>query len=816
MWVESLDVRGFKHLRGNFALSPQLTVVLGRNEAGKSTMHEALLRTLFGFSKRERRRSAGESSLTRCRPWGGGAFAINAVVHAARGRLRIEWDFERHAVTLIDMESNEDRSSEVLGKGEDVHLGKWLVDLELTDFREACCLSQVQLTGVTKSETLVVALQRAVEFGSGDSGIEGALKRLDDCLREQIGVRVDNLQANKNGVLATLLSRREKLQEVLARAEKYEAELVDIERERNALAARQVEAEQALAAAEQALLRSEAAALAERLRRAREHHERSHVQTADAEALSEAEERALTSLFGERERLVAELEELIPRVEATMETLRELEAERVDLQSEFDSLTPYRELDASGEGRVRELFARLAETDGTTMTGPPQMSPQPRGGHAALWTAAILVAVASLVGVAVAGPAALAGLLLAAALAYLARKQARSTSGNQATAVMTQRREAIEAELVEALDELGASAGATGATARAEAYLGACEKGRRCLELDAQLGRLGTRLSAAGEPRAEQARLQHRADEIEAELRKRLDKNGIAAADLRAAKEEFERLAEATQQMRLQAAAAEEAEQGYRTALGEDSFEELENKEAAARSQLEAHLSEHGELPTDPQDTDSAALSERRAKELKEIELKTARLGTQIEDREARLADVPAAREELEVTDTRTTKLRAGAEAVSLARDELERAAREARRAFRPHLKRSLDKHLERITGGRYGEAEIDDDLQITVIAPETGRMAAAELLSRGTQDQIYFVERLAIVDLLDAESERLPLFLDEPFAHFDADRLKAGCELVAVASKQRQTVLFTTHPEVVEQVCAAKPDAVLVELEAP
>lgn len=814
MWVESLDVRGFKRLQGSFTLSPQLTVVLGRNEAGKSTMHEALLRALFGFSKRERRKSAGESDLTRCRPWNGGPFAINAVVRTVEVKLRIEWDFKHHAVRLIDTASNEDRTAEVRGKGEEVHLGKWLVDLELADFREACCLSQVQLAGVAKSETLVVALQRAVELGSSDSGIEGALERLDGCLREQIGVRVDNLQANKNGTLATLLSRREKLQAMLADAAQSEDELAGIERERVALIDHRDEAERALAAAEQALLRSETAALTERLHRAREHRERSHVKATGAEHLSEAEERALTSLFDERERLVAELEELLPRVEAAMETLRELEAERVELQSELDSLAPYDGLDASGEGRIRELAARLAEASESALASPLQATPA-AGGAAALWIAAGLVAVASLVGVTAAGPAALAGLLLAAALAYLARRQARTMPAEQASAAAAQRRATIEAELAEALDALGASA-SVGVAERAEAYLAASEKQRRRVELSAQLGRLGTRLTAAGEPRAEQTRLRRRADEIEVELRKRLGESGIEAADLEAAKGELERRAEAAQRTRLQAAAAEEAEQGYRTALGEDSFEELEDKEAAARSQLGAHLSEHGELPTDTQDGNPAELREQRGRELHKLNLETARLATQIKDREARLADVPAAREELEVIDTRTAKLRAAAEAVALARDELEDAAREARRAFRPYLKRSLDEHLSRITGGRYSDAEIDDDLRITVMAPETGRMIMAELLSRGTQDQIYFVERLAIVDLLDATNERLPLLLDEPFAHFDAGRLEAGCELVAAASEQRQIVLFTTHPEVAELARAAYPDAALVELEAP
>ena len=45
--------------------------------------------------------------------------------------------------------------------------------------------------------------------------------------------------------------------------------------------------------------------------------------------------------------------------------------------------------------------------------------------------------------------------------------------------------------------------------------------------------------------------------------------------------------------------------------------------------------------------------------------------------------------------------------------------------------------------------------------------------LSRGTLEQIYVAVRLALVDAIDAEA-RLPIFLDELFAHWDASRLDA------------------------------------------
>ena len=39
---------------------------------------------------------------------------------------------------------------------------------------------------------------------------------------------------------------------------------------------------------------------------------------------------------------------------------------------------------------------------------------------------------------------------------------------------------------------------------------------------------------------------------------------------------------------------------------------------------------------------------------------------------------------------------------------------------------------------------------------------------SQGIKEQVYFALRLAAIDHLDADEERLPLFLDEVFVNWD------------------------------------------------
>ena len=54
--IERLEIGGFRGLSGPFAFTPGLNLVAGDNEAGKSTLHDALIRSLYGFAAPERRR----------------------------------------------------------------------------------------------------------------------------------------------------------------------------------------------------------------------------------------------------------------------------------------------------------------------------------------------------------------------------------------------------------------------------------------------------------------------------------------------------------------------------------------------------------------------------------------------------------------------------------------------------------------------------------------------------------------------------------------------------------------------------------------
>lgn len=132
----------------------------------------------------------------------------------------------------------------------------------------------------------------------------------------------------------------------------------------------------------------------------------------------------------------------------------------------------------------------------------------------------------------------------------------------------------------------------------------------------------------------------------------------------------------------------------------------------------------------------------------------------------------------------------------------LARVVREADRRFRddhqPDLLRRAGDHLRHITAGRYEHIEMgetgDESLYLSGPATSAPRKVG-EALSQGTREQVYLALRLAIIDHLDAGEERLPLFMDETLVNWDAWRRDRAFGLLERVAEQRQVFVFTCHP---------------------
>lgn len=168
--------------------------------------------------------------------------------------------------------------------------------------------------------------------------------------------------------------------------------------------------------------------------------------------------------------------------------------------------------------------------------------------------------------------------------------------------------------------------------------------------------------------------------------------------------------------------------------------------------------------------------------------------------------------ETVDTVDSEIDSLKEEAQLLTVERDKrwlLARLVREADRRFReehqPDLLRRASDYLERLTDGRYDrlivEEEGDGDL-FQLMGPQLpAPVPLARPISTGTLEQAYLALRLAIVDHLDQTEERLPLFLDEAFVNWDASRREKGLEVVAELARRRQVFAFTCHPEMAEDL---------------
>ena len=130
----------------------------------------------------------------------------------------------------------------------------------------------------------------------------------------------------------------------------------------------------------------------------------------------------------------------------------------------------------------------------------------------------------------------------------------------------------------------------------------------------------------------------------------------------------------------------------------------------------------------------------------------------------------------------------------------LQEADRRFREQHQPELLRRAGEYLATITDQRYARlllADTDGEVSFKLSHDESPYpVPVTAPLSTGTREQVYLALRLAAVDQLDGEGERLPLFLDETLVNWDPARRDRALALLATIAKDRQVFVFTCQPE--------------------
>lgn len=128
-------------------------------------------------------------------------------------------------------------------------------------------------------------------------------------------------------------------------------------------------------------------------------------------------------------------------------------------------------------------------------------------------------------------------------------------------------------------------------------------------------------------------------------------------------------------------------------------------------------------------------------------------------------------------------------QALNLAIDTIERLAVSIHDSFGLQINEAVSNIIASVTDHKYRDIKIDERLNIKL--GWNDKYILLDRLSAGTIDQVYFALRMAICDLL-LSNEPMPLILDDSFALYDDNRVRAMIELIA--GDRQQVLLFTCH----------------------
>ena len=212
---------------------------------------------------------------------------------------------------------------------------------------------------------------------------------------------------------------------------------------------------------------------------------------------------------------------------------------------------------------------------------------------------------------------------------------------------------------------------------------------------------------------------------------------------------------------------------------------------AAAKAELE----EYGELPKSiPESGELRASINDAQGRASDIHSEILRLESEIKTRYHELA-VPAQLEH-EIAELFATleAQKSFCDSIDIALEVLEQSGDELRRTWGSELNGKVKDIFSLLTGGRYTQAYVTKELQMTAVQEDTYAKRFVEHLSAGTRDQAYFSLRLAVCELLFDESGSMPVFLDDVFERYDDTRARRGIEFLKKYAKDRQVIFFTCH----------------------
>lgn len=144
---------------------------------------------------------------------------------------------------------------------------------------------------------------------------------------------------------------------------------------------------------------------------------------------------------------------------------------------------------------------------------------------------------------------------------------------------------------------------------------------------------------------------------------------------------------------------------------------------------------------------------------------------------------------EIEAEQERLNTLKLRLDAVRLAMETIHYASMNLKSDITPRIRDNAQKNLSLVTGGKYSELYIDENMSLSVFAD--GATRPIDSLSKGSLDAAYFSVRLALLQTLLGDKNP-PLYMDECLSQLDDSRAENTLRAIEKHSNGSQCILFT------------------------
>ena len=130
-----------------------------------------------------------------------------------------------------------------------------------------------------------------------------------------------------------------------------------------------------------------------------------------------------------------------------------------------------------------------------------------------------------------------------------------------------------------------------------------------------------------------------------------------------------------------------------------------------------------------------------------------------------------------------------------------------------PAVVRSAEAAFSLMTGGRYTRVTIPLGKESIEVFDTSAASKRPSLLSRGTAEQLYLALRLGLIEQLGEVGAELPVIMDDILVNFSPDRLAPAAAAIADLASRRQVVFFTCHPAMARLLADVGPGAVALTI---